>query len=439
MKLLLALLALQDDVTGDWYGALEITGAKLRLVIHIAKDGDGLKGTMDSPDQGANGLKLDDVAFKDGKLTFVFKAANGSYEGTLKDGKFEGTWTQNGAWPLPLSRTKPEPPKRPQNPAKPYPYDEEEVSYESAATKSKMGGTLTLPRSKGPHPAVLLITGSGAQDRDETLMDHKPFLVLADHLTRKGVAVLRVDDRGIGKSTVGDHGKSTSADFADDALAGVEYLRTRKEIDPKKIGLCGHSEGGLIAPMCAAKSEQVAFIVLMAGPGLRGDEILAMQTELISKAAGLPDAMVARNTERNKKIYAIVREEKDDAAAQKKILDLFADSPEAERKGMEMQVRQLVSPWFRFFMTYDPAPTLAKVKCPVFALNGEKDLQVPCKEDLEAIQKACPHADTLALPDLNHLFQTCKTGAPAEYAQIEETFAPAALEAISSWILKTVR
>jgi fermentation-respiration switch protein FrsA (DUF1100 family) len=349
---------------------------------------------------------------------------------------------------------------RPQEPKPPYPYDEQEVVYQNKKDDLQLAGTLTLPRSKGPFPAVLLITGSGPQDRNETVFDHKPFLVLADHLTRMGIAALRVDDRGIGKST-GRFSEATSEDFAADALAGVEYLKTRKEIDPRRIGLIGHSEGGLIAPLVAAASTDVAFIVMMAGPGLTGEQILYRQTVLVCKAAGMSDGLIAQNRAAQERIFAILKQEKDKVVAEKRILeeaDAFrevtakarAEATEEQKKGIsiiaaaiEGQAKLVVSPWFRFFLTYDPRPTLMKVRCPVLAIIGEKDLQVPAEENLAAIRlalKAGGNKDhtVLTLPKLNHLFQTCRTGAISEYAQIEETIAPAALDTISKWILKRV-
>ncbi|HEY7545261.1 MAG TPA: alpha/beta fold hydrolase [Blastocatellia bacterium] len=346
---------------------------------------------------------------------------------------------------------------RPQEPRLPYPYDEQEVVYENKKDGVQIAGTLTLPRSKGLVPAVLLITGSGPQDRNETLLGHKPFLVLADHLTRLGIAVLRVDDRGVGKST-GKFSEATSEDFAADVLAGVEYLKTRKEINPRRIGLIGHSEGGLIAPMVAAKSTDIAFIVMMAGQGLTGEEILYLQGALISKADGVSDDFIAQNRAMQERVFAIVKREKDGVVAERKIREEAvsfreiaaskAEATEEQKKtinviaaAIESQAKFVVLPWFRFFLTYNPRPALMKVKCPVLAINGEKDLQVPAKENLAAIRQALEAGGnkdytSLALPNLNHLFQTCRTGAISEYAQIEETISPVALNTISNWILK---
>jgi hypothetical protein len=367
-----------------------------------------------------------------------------------------GQFKQGGfTLPLTLKKTdKPTEVKRPQEPKKPYPYVEEEVSYENKKAGVKLAGTLTLPQGKGPFPAVLLITGSGAQDRNEAILGHKPFLVLADHLTRKGIAVLRVDDRGVGGST-GNVSQATSEDFAGDALAGVEFLKSRKEINPKKIGLIGHSEGGIVAPMAAVKSKDIAFIVLMAGTGLTGEEILYLQGELISRAAGAHLLDVAAQRRLQEQMFAVVLSETDNARAEKKLREILAEEvsklSEEEKKAagsasgaMEAQIKSVLSPWFRFFLTYDPKPTLRKVKCPVLAINGEKDLQVPPKENLRAIEEALKAGRNKdftikELPKLNHLFQTCTTGSLSEYSQIEETIAPVALETIADWIVKRTK
>jgi hypothetical protein len=445
------------SVEGAWQGTLNVPGAQLRLVLKISQQPDGaLTAKLDSLDQGAMDIPVDEVTFKDGTLRFEIKNLMVTYEGKLSGAEIVGQFRQGGfTLPLTLKKTdKPAEVQRPQEPKKPYPYVEEEVSYENKKAGVKLAGTLTLPPGKGPFPAVLLITGSGAQDRNEAILGHKPFLVLADHLTRKGIAVLRVDDRGVGGST-GNVSQATSEDFAGDALAGVEFLKSRKEINPKKIGLIGHSEGGIVAPMAAVKSKDIAFIVLMAGTGLTGEEILYLQGELISRAAGAHLLDVAAQRRVQEQMFAVVRSEPDNARAEKKLREILAEEvsklSEEEKKAagsasaaMEAQVKQVLSPWFRFFLTYDPKPTLRKVKCPVLAINGEKDLQVPPKENLRAIEdalKAGRNKDYTVkeLPGLNHLFQTCKTGAPSEYAQIEETMAPVALETMAEWILKRTK
>ncbi len=381
------------------------------------------------------------------------KVAGAVFEGTVKPdwNEIEGQWKQGGTTlPLILKRTeKVEELKRAQEPKKPYPYLEEEVTYENKKAGIKLAGTLTLPPSAGPHPAVILITGSGPEDRNETVYGHKPFLVLADYLTRRGIAVLRVDDRGVGGST-GVESESTSLDFAGDVLSGAAYLKSRKEIDPKKIGLIGHSEGGIIAPLVASLApEEIAFIVMMAGTGLTGEEIVQLQGALIAKAEGVSDEEIAKSHKIQETIFSVMKQEKDPDVAAAKIRQLTKDMRDAmteeEKKQLtpevqEAQIKRLFTPWFRYFLTYDPKPALKKVKCPVLVLNGEKDLQVPPKENLKAIEAALKAGGNTnytikELPGLNHLFQTAKTGSPMEYMKIEETISPSALAAMGDWIL----
>lgn len=439
-----------SDIDGDWEGALDAGGQKLRLVLHIVNEEDGLTATMDSLDQNAMGMPVTTISQNRKTLKFEMKALGASFEGALNPAltTVSGTFSQAGAkMPLVLNRMskgapakKAEVLRRPQNPAKPYPYREEEVSYDNrAAPGVKLAGTLTLPSGEGHFPAALLITGSGPQDRDESLLGHRPFLVLADYLTRSGIAVLRVDDRGVGEST-GNFEAATSIDFASDAEAGIAYLKTRKEIDPKKIGLVGHSEGGMIAPIVANRSSDVAFIVMMAGIGVNGEELLVSQMRLISKSQGISDEQIDKNATLERRLFAMVREEKDDATLQRKARKLIPVS--MGPPGMvEVQLKMMASPWFRYFIDFDPVPVLKKVKCPVLAINGENDLQVPPSQNLAAIQKALESGGNsdfqiVKLPKLNHLFQTSQTGAITEYSRIEETIAPAALELIAGWITK---
>jgi pimeloyl-ACP methyl ester carboxylesterase len=367
--------------------------------------------------------------------------------------EISGTLKQGAAlMPLVFKRTDVAPTlSRPQDPVKPYPYDEEEVSYENKTDSVHLAGTLTLPRSKGPHPAVLLITGSGSQDRDETVARHRPFLVLADYLTRHGIAVLRVDDRGMGGSSPGTP-NDTSENFAGDVLAGVEYLKTRKEINPKEIGLAGHSEGGMIAPMVAVRSPDVAFIVIIAGLGQTGADVILKQNELTLKANGVSDWRIEQTLIALKRTFAILKAEPDNIVAERRITDSLATQVAAmtaeQKKAFAPDEATLKAgssvfliPWFRFFLAYDPRPTLMRVSVPVLAINGERDQQVSAKENLDLIAaalKAGGNKDytTAALPKLNHLLQTSQTGALSEYEQIEETIAPVALETITSWIVR---
>ena len=446
------------NIEGSWQGALKVSSIQFRIVFNIISSDEGnYKATMDSPDQGAKDIPVDKVTLAGENLKIEMPAIRGEYNGLVnsESNKIEGTWTQAGInYQLDLEKAdKPIVINRPQEPKEPFPYNSEEVTYENTLAGNTLAGTFTFPKSGGPFPAVILITGSGAQNRNEELLGHKPFLVLSDYLTKLGIAVLRFDDRGVGKST-GDYKSATSKDFATDVLAGIEYLKTRIEVTKNEIGLIGHSEGGLIAPMVAVKSKDVAFIVLMAGPGLPGDQILLKQSALISKAGGESDEEIKKSDEINKKIYDIIKNESDSIKAHQEITAIFKkfyDSLNEEEKkeaGDENTALQMLSrvesPWFKLFLRYDPRPTLEKVTCPVLAINGEKDLQVPAKEDLAAIKEALikggnGNFKTVELKGLNHLFQTAVTGAPIEYNTIEETIAPVALHTIGDWILSIVK
>ncbi len=435
-----------SDIDGRWLGTLQAGGAKLRILFQITNTSGGLHGTLTSLDQGGGAIPIDSIVRDGLKLTMEVKIVHGGFSGTLNKelSKIDGTWTQNGgSLPLVLEKVddaqiKAASTPHPQEPQKPYPYVEQEVKYPNASAGIELAGTLTLPPGKGPFPAVLLITGSGPQDRDEAVFGHRPFLVLADYLTRKGIAVLRADDRGVGKST-GNFSTATTADFATDAEAGVAYLKQRPEINAHKIGLIGHSEGGVIAPMVAARNRDVAFIVMMAGTGVSGDQVLAEQNKLILEANGASPEAAAKEGERELEILTLVKQEKDPAVLDKKLREkLSGKVPEAQ---VGATISQIESPWTRYFLNYDPATALRKVTCPVLAMNGEKDLQVPPKQNLPAIRKALEqggnrHFEIIELPGLNHLFQTAKTGSPNEYSQIEETIAPVALGTIASWVLQ---
>jgi pimeloyl-ACP methyl ester carboxylesterase len=440
-----------------WEGTLEANaGLQFRIALHLSKTENGkVVGTLDSLDQGQKGLKLSSVTLDKSQLAFTMKRAGVVYEGKVNEQGTEvvGTWSQGGGkLPLVFKKTdKLTAIVRPQTPKPPFPYKVDTVTYRNAPAGITLAGTVTEPPGSGPFPAVILISGSGAQDRDETIFQHQPFFVLADALTRRGVAVLRVDDRGVGGST-GTTSTSTSEDFAGDVRAGIAFLKSRPEIDARRIGLIGHSEGGLIAPLVAAGSSDVAFIVLMAGTGMPGDQILITQGQLIAKVMGAGKKELDQQRELQTRLFEILRSETDHekaTAAMRQVLKKLADDASAEdRKKLgdldaliDSEVKKVQSPWFRFFLTFDPRPTLAKVKCPVLALNGEKDLQVAPKENLAEIAKALKEGGNSRvtvkeLPGLNHLFQTCKTGSVAEYGTIEETIAPAALKVIGDWVLE---
>lgn len=446
----------REAFVGSWEGTLNAGAVQLRLVFHVSAGDEGaLSATLDSPDQGAMGIPATAASVEGSTLTIGLAPLGAQYQGTLSgDGaSLEGTFTQGGArLPLVLRRTTAATAatERPQNPTGPLPYGALEVEVAHAAAGVTLSGTLTLPPGEGPFPAAVLVSGSGPQDRDETLMGHKPFLVLADHLTRAGIAVLRYDDRGVGAST-GDFASATSEDFAGDALAAVAFLQARPDVGA--VGIVGHSEGGLVGPMAAARSDQVDYVVMLAGPGLTGGEIVQLQSGLIGRASGLSEELVQANLDTQRRLFDVVSSEPDPEAAAPRLRAILEASvaalPAGARQAMEAQgpdaietqIRQLNSPWFRFFLRHDPRPTLERVRVPVLALNGELDLQVPAEANLLEVEAALARGGnrdvtTRLLPRLNHLFQTAQTGSPAEYAQISETMSPAALEAVSSWILQ---
>jgi len=433
---------------GFWSGKLDISATKLEVIFETWSDESGKPvAVMDVPMQGAKDIQCHVIKAESDSLIINVPGIRGSFNGAfINDTTLQGEWKQSGmTFPLTLTKTRIVAEiKRPQTPQKPFPYNAEEVVYENKEAGIRLAGTLTFPQEGEKFPAVILITGSGPQDRDETLYEHKPFLVIADFLTRNGFAVLRVDDRGVGGSG-GKTSDATSEDFAGDVLAGIEFLKTRKEINPAKIGLVGHSEGGLIAPMVATKSTDVTFIVLLAGPGMIGEQILYEQGKLINKAAGLTDEQAQQNQKMQEAIFNIIKTETDSTKRMDRLQRTMTNGQyfmlnDEQKAAVDNQVKTVDNKWFNFFLQYDPYPALVKLKCPVLALNGEKDLQVPAKPNLAAIEKALTEGGnknfkTVEIKGLNHLFQACETGAIAEYAQIEETISPTVLEILRDWIL----
>ena len=442
--------AVIPGVDGDWDGTLDVSAIKLRLVFHIASaPGTGTTATIDCIDQGAKGIPVAAVTKSGDKILFDIKAVQGSFEATLAaDGRtMAGTWRQ-GPNNLPLTLTRraagiaAPTANRPQTPVRPFPYREEEVGYVNTVSIDKvhLAGTLTLPQGKGPFPAAILIAGSGPNGRDEEILGHKLFLVLSDYLTRQGIAVLRVDKRGVGHST-GAYDKATSLDFASDVKAGLAYLGTRSEIDHRHTGLIGHSEGGLVAPMVAADNPDVAFVVLMAGPGENGTKIMLQQGALILKAGGMSESAIAEINPVRAAVFKEVREEPDSARRDAELRRIMTSADKTGKltpQAIDAQIKAISNDWFRFFLSYEPAPTLARLRMPVLAIGGSLDLQVPPAENLAAIRTALAgdkDVTIVELPGLNHLFQTAKTGAPSEYSIIEETMAPLALKTMSDWII----
>ena len=429
---------------GEWHATLETGQAGLRLLLHVnPAAGGGWTGTLDSLDQAVQGLQVGEITLKGQAVSFTLPQVGGRFEGVLDapGTSLTGTWTQsNLRLPLAFSRgLAPRAPlRRPQEPRAPFPYQTAAVSFPGGATEVTLSGTLTLPEGKGPFPAVALVAGSGPEDRDEGVAGHRPFLVLADHLTRNGIAVLRYDKRGIGQST-GSYGSATTFDFASDAEQAVALLKARPEVDGKRLGILGHSEGGLIGPIAASRTPAARFLVLLASPAVPGEQLIHAQNDLIAKAHGASVRALAGQRSRSERIFSFLKKHPDGAPAQLRTLvsDLF---PEVSEAVVDAKTQEWGSPWYRTFLTLDPRPYLQQLKVPVLALYGEKDLQVPPAQNRPEMEQALhtagnPRAEVRVLPGLNHLFQPAATGDPLEYGMCETTMDPAALEAVSAWIL----
>jgi pimeloyl-ACP methyl ester carboxylesterase len=419
------------SVAGRWIGTLVEDKAAMRMVVTIGEKGGALSGMLDSVDQGVQ-APLTDIRTADGELSFVVADAGafkGRWSGPAK--AWVGRWSQDGETvDLTLAT-----PRRPQTPTGPFDYVIRDVVYNNPKSGLRLGATLTVPPAPGRHPAVLLITGTGQQDRDETLYGHKPFAVLADALTRRGIAVLRVDDRGAGRSQ-GPFEGATTEDFAGDVVAGVAWLRSQPEIDPDRIGLLGHSEGGLIAPLVAAKDRRINLVVLMAGPGLRGDETFLTQARATMAAKGASETAITENLATRRDLYAIARRERNAkarVAALRRRAAVEGGSPEE----MATVVRDIDDPWLRRFIDLDPAPSLRALRQPVLAVLGERDLQVVPADQGPALRKALAgnaKATVVELKGLNHLMQTAIDGSSNDFIFVEQTIDPAALKLMVDWI-----
>jgi uncharacterized protein len=439
-------------VVGAWLGALDVQGFKLRLGLNVAEADGKLAAVLDSIDQNAK-LPVSSIEAGVTDVRFAVQAIGASYEGKFSsDGaEIDGTWTQGGAsLPLVLKRlAKPFAVSRSQEPVKPYPYREEELTFPNATAGIHLAGTLTLPAGAGPHPAVILMSGSGPQDRDESVMGHKPFLVLADHLTRAGIAVLRYDDRGVGRSG-GKFGAATHLDFASDGRAALAFLKTRPEIDPRRIGLLGHSEGTVHAPLAALEAGDVAFIVSLAGVGVPMRQLIERQAVDMAASLGLTYVISPEERAIDDAIYERLRSKPDDpetaAFLRAKMKEAAALLPADLKKAMgfsdevfEARIRMVLTPWFKKLALYDPVAVWKQIHCPVLALNGDKDVQVAADENLEGLSAALAaggneRVTVKKFPGLNHLFQRCKTGAVSEYGEIDETMSPEVLKTVAAWI-----
>lgn len=444
--------AQSDSFIGSWEGTLSFGSMKVRLVFHIAEKDSNVTATFDSPDQGARGLTFDKVQVNATSILLGFTLNNAQFDGVLQDDNkiIEGTWTQSGQkLPLSMNRTSillrtP----RPQEPVPPFEYDVEEVTFSSGDKEIILAGTLTKPKGSGIYPAMVLVTGSGPQNRDEEILEHKPFAVIADYFSKKGWAVLRYDDRGVGKSK-GDFASATTANFTKDAISAIKFLRTRKDIEKANVGICGHSEGGIIAQQIAADGiTNPSFIMLLAGSGINGADILALQNKAILEASGVDTALAAWYARYLRtEVYPTIMNDKPRESVANTLaesLDRMATTFSAEELhalGINTNVTkamlmQLLTPWMREFLQYDPRNNLRKITCNVLALFGEKDKQVLPEVNAQAIKKNCTKAEVHIFPQLNHLFQTAETGLPMEYGGIQETFSPIVLNKMEEWLNK---
>lgn len=435
-------------VAGYWRGELKAPGATLAIGLEFTQPGEPLQIFLDSPDQGVEGIPATDLSHHDGRLTILFASLAAEIRLTLESETLPAVWVQAGQeMPIEFARAgRPEPRARPQTPEPPFPYNADTIRFPSMTGDFELAGTLLVPET-APAAAVVLVTGSGPQDRDESIAGHRPFLVLADSLARRGVAVLRYDDRGVGESG-GDHGTASLSDFADDAAAAVKALRANLGAREIAIGMLGHSEGGMIAPGVANR-EQLDFVVLLAAPGIPVSELLPLQQRLILEAGNAGADSTAQSVETTRLLLRIIEDEPDDAQAREKIRALFArrigetDGPEMTAEQIEQAadaaVRRTINPWFRELISVDPLAELRRIQGRVLALYGELDLQVPPSRNAVPVQRALEHLPPSAyhvetISGLNHLFQPAKTGHPSEYAQIETTISPIALKRISDWI-----
>jgi hypothetical protein len=442
IAVLLAFFVVQTanaQIEGYWKGKLSLGPQQLEMAFDIKATENGYSATLDVPAQGAFDMPVDETVFQDNRLQMTMSAMGASYSGALKEGIIEGEFSQRGmTFPLNLEKGEKEAQKaRPQDPQPPFDYRVEDVKFTNEKDGIELAGTLTLPKQSGKHPAVVLVSGSGQQNRDEELMNHRPFWVIADYLTKQGIAVLRYDDRGMGESG-GTFGGATSLDFSNDAEAAFDYLRNRKEIDPSRIGILGHSEGGIINFMVAARRPEVAFLVSLAGPAVNGIEVLKEQQKAILRASGMTEEAVQFSSNANAQMFDIIEASSNREEADTLLRQLVKGWGYNEEL-TEQTVGELVSPWMYYFLKYDPTEAIIKVKCPALLLNGSKDLQVLASQNFPAYEKIiAEHGKTnlilREMPDLNHLFQHCETGSPNEYVTIDETISPEVLEAIVEFV-----
>ena len=439
--LVLATLQSNAQIEGYWKGQIKLGAQELEMAFDIKAIDNGFSATLDVPAQGAFDIPVDETVFQENRLNMTMSAMGATYSGMLKESRIEGEFTQHGmTFPLNLEKGSKEAKQvRPQDPQPPFDYRVTEVSFTNEKEGNTLTGTLTIPKGKGPFPAMVLVSGSGQQNRDGELMNHRPFWVIADYCARHGIAVLRYDDRGMGGST-GEVENATSMDFSYDAEAAFDFLRKQKHIDASRVGILGHSEGGIINFMVSARRPEVAFLVSLAGPAVNGIEVLKEQQVAILRASGMTEEMIAFSQNSNRQLFDIVESSNDREEADSLMRQLVKGWGYNEEL-TEQTVSGMTMPWMYYFLKYDPTEAIVKTNCPAFLLNGSKDLQVIASQNLPAYEKIIAdygktNLTLHELPDLNHLFQHFETGAIEEYATIDETISPEVLEMIVGFVKK---
>lgn len=459
---LLPLLPAQTDslFRGTWEGQLQVGPQSLQLFFTLQTDEAGhWTCLLDVPQQNATNIAAKTVDITGQQVRINYPLLNAQYEGHLDPEplSIRGTWTQNGqGFPLQLQLAQadalPEAPPRPQTPQPPFPYTSEPLSFVNPLADSiRLAGTLTLPPGPGPFPTAILISGSGPQNRDEEILGHQPFWIIADYLSRRGIAVYRYDDRGVAESE-GNFRLATTKDFASDARAAFQHLQQDPRIAADHIGFIGHSEGGIVAPMVASEQRDVAFLILLAAPGVPLADILQTQAILIARAEGVPEDIIQRDSSFNAQVFSVIRGQAEEAAQEEALMSIleraYAALSEEERAGVgslyafqTKTIANLRTPWMKFLLPYNPRQALEQVHCPVLALNGDKDLQVSIEQNLPEIGAAlelgpCTDFSLQRLEGLNHLFQYSETGQVSEYGKLEETFSETALERMAQWLGK---
>ena len=439
--LVLATLQSNAQIEGYWKGQIKLGAQELEMAFDIKAIDNGFSATLDVPAQGAFDIPVDETVFQENRLNMTMSAMGATYSGILKESRIEGEFTQHGmTFPLNLEKGSKEAKQvRPQDPQPPFDYRVTEVSFTNEKEGNTLTGTLTIPKGKGPFPAMVLVSGSGQQNRDGELMNHRPFWVIADYCARHGIAVLRYDDRGMGGST-GEVENATSMDFSYDAEAAFDFLRKQKHIDASRVGILGHSEGGIINFMVSARRPEVAFLVSLAGPAVNGIEVLKEQQVAILRASGMTEEMIAFSQNSNRQLFDIVEASNDREEADSLMRQLVKSWGYNEEL-TEQTVSGMTMPWMYYFLKYDPTEAIVKTNCPALLLNGSKDLQVIASQNLPAYEKIIAdygktNLTLHELPDLNHLFQHCETGAIEEYATIDETISSEVLEMIVEFVKK---